>query len=649
MKKTALLSICLGFTVAAFSACASPTETPELGCDYARYHCKEGQLWQCINGTETIASNCNGLGCDSFTHTCNTVTPSINCNYTGTLCKEDGKLYQCASGAESVVNDCGGLGCDITTNICNPPSVTPEPSEKCAYTEKICKNGQLYQCIAGTETIADTCNGLGCNTATNTCHTAQDTPDSDCPEDGYYCMDGHIYECADGVKDLVEDCGSFGCDEYGCLGTVECTEDMCTEDGRDLVKCVDGIGEIEPCLAGCINGACKDAACSATPTTCYDNKTRYECDGDGQLKTVPCPNGQGCVNNVCQDTTSDATCDFETSCTADYRGIRKCVNGTASYEACPDAQSCDDATGEPACVSAVVNGVCTALFNDYCEDNRWLHYCDDPDKAGPEKKDCGRGKCIGNRCVINSKTFGDECNPDTFDRTCIDNQIAYCDKGSKKVSREAEGNCAADGGICGITLDGGIPEVMCYEPCTVQGSMRNVCMISGEQTAQYQEECILVDSGIGDGRLGYSYVNDSLNYCDIGCSEGKCFDYTEGIPGIGQSCNPDTKAGFCQGDLAVTCDSDGEGNYVLQAEKCYVDETCAVETVDYKAPTAYCAEACTPGSVKTECGEPGTFGANIVFTYECIEQDGKYYYSSTASDWTSCDNERKTCQAGQCK
>ena len=647
MKKSALLSICLGFSVVAFTACSEPEEDKSQICLFTGLECKNGELYRCVDGVESVADACGGNGCDTTTDTCNTSLPT-GCTYEGNQCR-NGKLYICNAGVESVADDCNGLGCDNTTHTCKSGDVSPD---KCAYTGSICKEGKIYQCTNGVESVADDCNDLGCDNTTHTCKSGDVSPDK-CQDGEYYCMDGKIYGCVSGIDVLVEDCGDLGCDENGCIGdgTDECTADMCSLDGRNLMKCEDGQYQLEPCIAGCSNGACKDAACSATPTTCYDNKTRYECSAQGQYITIPCPDGQGCVNNKCVDATSEATCDFETSCSDDNRGIRKCEDGKATFEACPNAKSCDDSDGEVKCIDTVVKGVCTALFNDYCEDSRYLYSCEDPDKAGPERRDCGRGKCLGNRCVVNTKTFGDDCNPDTFDRTCIDNQIAYCDKGSKKVSREAGGNCAADGGICGITQEGLMFEVQCYEPCTVKGSIRNSCLISSDQTSQYQEECILVDSGIGDGRLGYSYVANSLAACDIGCSQGKCFDYTQDIPNIGDACNPDTQAGFCQGDLAVTCswvDSDDPG-YLLTAEKCYVDETCVVVDGSHKVPTAACLESCTTlGSEKKECGgEPGTVGAKMVKTYKCVDIGGKYYYDSTDYSYEFCTNST-TCQDGQC-
>ena len=228
--------------------------------------------------------------------------------------------------------------------------------------------------------------------------------------------------------------------------------------------------------------------------------------------------------------------------------------------------------------------------------------------------------------------------------------IVKCIKeaGKKAKVTATDEDCSKSGMICGVILDNSVAGAYCFEPCTVLGQERNTCSVMSDTAYQSVYECIKVDHGIGDGRLGYDMEQGTWQPCDIGCKEGKCFDYTEGITGLGDSCEKETFKGYCHNNVAVYCDLN-DSQLEVQAELCDYDEACVVQK-NGSITTSECFKQCTKGTKPHYiCTKGDLFGTTIYESqaYTCSEYNGVYVYLPDESTYELCSN--KGCDSeGKC-
>ncbi|MBO4351063.1 MAG: hypothetical protein J6A01_08990 [Proteobacteria bacterium] len=628
-------------------ACKTQTEETDK-CTYEGNKCSEDltQVVQCDNGTETIVETCDN-GCENGECKKTEVPPS--CDYQGTQCNENmTAVVKCEDGEETIVEPCE-KGCE--NGACKTDPVDPD---QCDFKGLQCDNdiNVVVECKNGTVTVVETCDD-GCQNG----KCIKGEVPAQCNFKGTRCneaMDA-VVKCEDGEETIVDTC-DYLCENAKCIDPDPTVCDFTGKQCRDneVVKCDKDqhFVVVEECIEGCTNGACDKVACPASVNpSCFDAKTILECDAaTKQMKKTACKDNKLCVNGECFEDSELVSCNFESSCTADNTAIRKCDNGKASYEVCPNKTSCSDDSGTPECVSTVTGTKCDEVtFNPYCDDNNHAFTCDE---GNLKDQNCGTAKkCLNGECVSQKDwEIGDECTIENFPETCVGNVPVKCIKeaGKKAKVTATDDDCSQSGMICGVILEDLVAGAYCFEPCTVLGQERNTCTNGGGATYQSVYECIKVDHGLGDGRLGYDMEPGTLQTCDIGCKEGKCFDYTEGITGLGEPCEKEKFNGYCHNNVAVACELNDDTDEV-QAELCDYDEACVVQK-DGSVTTADCFKQCTKGTKPQYiCTEGNLFGTTIYESqaYTCTEYEGVYVYLPDESTYAFCGS--KGCDSeGKC-
>ncbi|GEM_PF-4463123 len=610
---------------------AKPDETEK--CTYEGNVCSDDltKVVKCDNGTETIVENCDN-GCENGE--CKNGELPPQCDYQGTQCDENmTAVVKCENGEETIVEPCEN-GCENGMCIEN---------EQCNYTGKRCdpEISAVIECDNGTENIVETCDD-GCKDG----KCIEGEVPAQCNFKGKQCneaMDA-VIKCEDGAETIVETCG-YLCENAKCIDpdptVCDFTGKQCRE--HEVVQCdkEQHFVVVEECIEGCTDGACDKVTCPASVNpSCFDPKMILECDASTkQMIKKACKANELCVNGECFEDSELVSCSFESSCTPDNTAIRKCENGKASYEVCPNQTSCEDDSGTPECVSTVTGTKCDEVkFNPYCDDKNHAFTCDE---GNLKDQNCGTAKkCLKGECVSQKDwEIGEECTIENFPETCVGNVPVKCVKeaGKKAKVTATDEDCSKSGMICGVILDNSVAAAYCFEPCTVLGQERNTCTDGGGTTYQSVYECIKVDHGFEDGRLGYDMEQGTLQTCDIGCKKGKCFDYTEGITGLGDSCEKESFKGYCHNNVAVSCDLN-DTKFEVQAELCDYDEACVVQK-NSDITTADCFKQCTKGTKPQYiCTEGDLFGTTIYESqaYTCTEYEGVYVYLPDESTYKLC-------------
>ncbi len=638
LTRYAACLLCLSLTLGCDD---EKTENTPQGCTFIGTQCADSHtLVSCTNG-QMSAQNCL-LGCEYGA--CKTQDqPSAQCSFTTPQCSPDNtSVVTCANGQIQIAQHCA-LGCEYGACKTQDP-----PAQQCSYAGNICMNGSVYRCDNGSQILVETCKN-GCKN--DSCIPDPDEPEPKCDWSGRRCnSSAFAIECQNGAETVVEYCEQ-DCQNGVCVDwelDEGCDYDAPQCKGGHVITCDRDTGNeyvSERCIDGCENGACKTVACPENITpSCFDLSTKLACStATGKLEKVACPNGKLCVNGECVDSSAEIDCDFETSCSQDGTTIRKCENGKATYETCGKQMYCDDSSGSPQCVSAVVDGRCDeATFIPYCADDRTLVQCD---QKSVTREDCNGKQCVNGRCIDkNTAKIGDKCTVETFSETCVGEVPVTCT--NKKVTAKAA-DCSKDNMICGVVLENTIASARCFEPCKTKGQHINQCITFSETAYQSVYECISVDADNGDGRLGLDMVQGSFVMCDISCEAGKCVDYTEGIPDAGKTCNPKTFTPYCKdSSRAVTCEYDSDlKEDIVTVEKCDYNETCQPTTVDSEA-TVDCIQSCKPSDPKKYECSANSWGLTTSNVYECQKSNGVYLYIHTDTD--ICDTKKGCADDGQC-
>ena len=321
--------------------------TDDTLCDNGQF-CDGAETCDAVSDCQPGTFPCDDLvgctddACDEFLDACTNVVNDANCD-NGQFC-DGAETCDAALDCQPGAFPCDDLvGCtddacdealDACTNIVNDANC--DDGLFCTGVETCdpaldCQNGPVPNCVDGVGCTVDSCD------ETNDLCTS--TPDDTLCDNGLFC---------DGFEtcDLVFDCqaGTDPCDDG-----IGCTVDVC-----------DDLGDF----------------CTNTPDdTLCDNG--LFCDGaetcdfllDCQLGPLPCDDGVGCTDDVCDDmldactnTPNDANCDDGLFCT----GVATC-DPVADCQ--PGTFPCDDGVGctDDVCDDAL--DACTNLVNDAICDN----------------------------------------------------------------------------------------------------------------------------------------------------------------------------------------------------------------------------------------------------------------------------------------
>ena len=638
MKNLARLSLCF-LCLSLAMGCDDEKPNPQNTCTFAGAQCGDSYtLVKCTDGKMT-AENCL-YGCEYGACKSQNALPA-QCTFTNTQCSADyASVVRCNNGQIETVQQCP-QGCEY--GACK----TQSSEQKCNYAGNICANGSVYRCDNGTQVLVQACKN-GCKN--DSCIPDPEDPEPKCDWSGRRCnSSAFAIECQNGAETVVEyceqDCKDGVCVDWELQEGCDYEGKQC-KDGHVIACDLESGNEYvaERCLDGCENGACKTVACpdNLTPS-CFDLNAKLSCNpATGNLEKVACPADQLCVNGECVKSSAETQCDFETSCSQDGSTIRKCENGKATYEPCGNQKYCDDSTGTPTCVNAVVDGRCNeATFIPYCQNDKTLVKCD---QQSVDYEDCNGKQCVNGRC-IDKKTvkIGDKCTVETFSETCVGQVPVTCT--NKKVTAKTA-DCTNDDMICGVVVEDNIAGARCFEACKTKGQHINQCITFSEKAYQSVYESIAIDADNGDGRVGLDMVQGSFEMCDISCEAGKCVDYTEGISDAGKPCDPSTYKAYCKDSTrAVTCEYESNTKAdLVTVEKCDYNESCQPTTIDGKA-TVDCLKSCKPSDPpKYECTSNGWLTTSSKF--ECKETNGSYLYIET--DYNICDTKKGCADDGQC-
>ncbi len=596
-------------------------------CTNGQTKCTDNKEFHCVSGVWDAGTPCSG-GCEGAV--CKAASA---CSFVEPYCDASGNAVACVGG-NTVQSSCA---CGCTAGICNADC----SGAVCTYSGTRClaEKSALFKCENGEETFVQTCSN-GCDSSLTGCAAGVEEPDKKaCTDiDGETVANGkkgcvseyEVAECKDGkwgkvTKTCAEDevCWEGACEVFDFEADCFETGMFCNEAGDSVMQCDDaGYREtVEKCIMGCTDGVCDRVSCDELKRPeCADERTLLKCSGDVVVKEA-CPSDELCVSGECVAEHGSGGCAYEKECSADLTAIKTCKDGNVTQEACPKATACDE--DKLTCESTVISGYCMDNFIPYCENDSVVVVCDENTSEIYETRCNGGEKCVNGRCgKVTNKKVGDDCTKENFPETCIGNVAVECNN-KKKVA--VKKTCES-GEICGVVIDGGVASSGCYEPCTEKGSMRNTCTVGGGYTYESVMECISVDAGISDGRLGLEMVPGTWNKCDIGCKEGRCYDYTTGIEGVGEACDPAKVKSYCADDgRAVNCEHVDESD-ILTVEKCFFNEVCSVI-----GDEALCVETCKKGDpVKYICDDSSWLISSQ--KYECQEIDGQYVYVSTDID-----------------
>lgn len=238
------------------------------------------------------------------------------------------------------------------------------------------------------------------------------------------CVDGQVVECVDGSEILVDDCAGEVCGELGCT----CLEAACvprtcvpgarTCNGLTVFSCgPEGLDQtaVETCSDGlvCVDGECVPGDCAAGSVTCSGDLL-VSCGPSGTVSEVIDCLAQGavclaepdpaCVPTVC--TPGSTRCSGQDVLACDDSGTDEAVAETCSgTEVCFDGQ-CRFRACEP---------------GTRCIDSDTLEICDPSGTASSEvdcdaTEVCSAGACVARACVPGTR----RCGAGGGVQTCVD-------------------------------------------------------------------------------------------------------------------------------------------------------------------------------------------------------------------------------------
>jgi len=221
---------------------------------------------------DPVADPCEGVTCDDGDGCTEDSCVDGECVFTSTC--EEGEVCE----NDECVNLCEDVNCDdgdaCTVDACN--------SEDGSCTNDGMDCGDL-DCVDGE--CVDLCTGVDCDddeacTDDSCSHGACSNDDVVC-EEGFACEAG---ECIDACEVANFECN----DGFFCvLG--KCHKNLCFEDGKPTVGCLDGF-HCNPATKECD----PDDSCSAVGKFCRGNKVCIEAECVNLCRGVECEDGKEC-------------------------------------------------------------------------------------------------------------------------------------------------------------------------------------------------------------------------------------------------------------------------------------------------------------------------------------------------------------------
>ncbi len=595
---------------------------------------------RCICDASKCAYGCKDDGSCKDAPACDTTKCPDGCNADGS-CVEDICAYRCDKERF--------IGCLHATDQAER-ILTCSSHETCSVEAQGCVSKQAYECTDGDTKCAS--------------YDDDATLLIEDEELLMICENGHWVRTIRSLCEITQSCDADSglCveDDYtckpGCFNSV--TLITCNEDGEE-VKTTCG-NRCDPNKNACADDTCDPATFK---TTCQTVTSQMVCDTNGKLKGVDCPDDKPmCVLGECRAASAQqTTCTTGVTCSDDGRSIITCKDNEITTKECDADRACkesSDASVEPTCEKAVwesegIKYCDPELFASFCDKDGRPNNCVEvsqgdyeiDDTACKTNEKCtmvgGEAKC-SNEWYLNAN-IGDKCT-DARKGTyfCKDDVPMWCnDKGYIHAVEDDTRTCASQGMFCAVYKDEGKDYAGCFEPCNKAGKITTCIRYDAETAATIDASCELVD-----GKLALVLENYSnLNYCDFGCAEGKCIDYTADIENVGEACDPNEFKAYCteNGPLrAVSCDpvdvvvgeeaSETDPTYTINVELCYADEICRKD--GYKAS---CQQTCTEGEIKYSC----EYFLNNYISYPstCTRlEDGTLGYVEDKLDFDVCDN-----------
>jgi hypothetical protein len=305
------------------------------GCQFPadnNARCADANL---CNGTETCqGGECRAgtLNSCSDTNPCNIDSPN-NCNPQNGSCAhppgpdstvcQNNQLQRCVNGQQTTDN-CNGLGCNPATNSCNQ---CQNNATRCASNNTAtqrCVNGQFQAATTPCPAPADACKISTCNPQSGTCGNANAPRGTQCA--GGTCDGaGNCQICTPGAPGACVNNGfPMVCNANGTGFILQ--ENLC--EGNNRIRCNGTARLSEPCGVAerCVDlGTFASCACTDGTTRCSNgqpqqcingafsalgfcvNAVANVCNGDNVVPT-PCPGaGNPCGGATCNGTGSACT------------------------------------------------------------------------------------------------------------------------------------------------------------------------------------------------------------------------------------------------------------------------------------------------------------------------------------------------------
>lgn len=244
-------------------------------------------------------------------------------------------------------------------------------------------------------------------------------------------------------------------------------------------------------------------------------------------------------------------------------------------------------------------------------------------------------------------------------RTTGEETPQTCNENAVKCENNAEWICHSNQWIMFQTCGNGCSGTQCAPKATCDcttganctDAERNACGIvtfcnceTGQNCSDAQlaackkAQCVYTC----DGHSLNASCPDSEPYsvsCAAGCRDGKCIDMV--IEDKGQSCDPDSYADRCVGNLLAYCTED-----TVAAQYCAGDSSCQIsKTLD---GFASCAKTCdTPSEPLNECIYSEDYGLYYVVQSVCeTADDGQNYRFRKVLDYcyTGCNDDNTGCR-----
>ena len=385
-------------------------------------------------------------------------------------------------------------------------------------------------------------------------------------------------------------CGSLCVEDADCGVGFACVASKDVDDA-DVKQCKPK----DDAECTCSEQAIKDKL----QTTCGDPCAGKRTCGDAGLSACDAPNkgDEKCdgIDNDCDGTTDNGTCDDSDPCTVDACDGTECKH-TPAEGACDDNDACtaDDKCAAGKCTGAAKNcddgKACTA---DTCDAK--TGECANAAIAAGDVCDDGDGCTIGDKCDDAGACVGSEVNCDDGNACTADS----CDKAAGNCANAAlnEGDACDDNNVCthgdactgGLCLPGQLTNCDDDNACTADScDVANGCQYSDND-----------GSGCEDG--------SSCTAGDI-CQSGNC------LPGLPKECTGTTQCadaacndftGACQitkkvdqtqcddGNACTTGDACATGACVGDVDDCDDGESCTKDACD---PTKGCSNEALTGA-----------------------------------------------------